>query len=91
MLPPASGELDITDRDASEITAMMQQEIGRLPPGQAQQHEFTYAERDDDDERKIHAWSLDLAIVIIQVPLLFKCYLWIYKLSFRCHVGLNGS
>ncbi|CAD6255150.1 unnamed protein product [Miscanthus lutarioriparius] len=44
-------ELDITDRDASEIAAMIQQEIGRLLPGRAQQqHEYTYAERDDDDD-----------------------------------------
>ncbi|KXG27607.1 probable serine/threonine-protein kinase WNK8 isoform X2 [Sorghum bicolor] len=47
-------ELDITDRDASEIAAMIQQEIGRLLPGRAQQqqqqHEYTYAGRDDDDE-----------------------------------------
>ncbi|XP_066336487.1 probable serine/threonine-protein kinase WNK8 isoform X2 [Miscanthus floridulus] len=43
-------ELDIADRDASEIAAMIQQEIGRLLPGRAQQHEYTYVERDDDDE-----------------------------------------
>jgi WNK lysine deficient protein kinase len=43
-------ELDITDRDASEIAAMIQQEISRLLPGRAQQqHEYTYAERDDDE------------------------------------------
>ncbi|XP_066339067.1 probable serine/threonine-protein kinase WNK7 isoform X2 [Miscanthus floridulus] len=44
-------ELDITDRDAPEIAAMIQQEIGRLLPGRAQQqHEYTYAERDADDD-----------------------------------------
>ncbi|TVU27284.1 hypothetical protein EJB05_29885 [Eragrostis curvula] len=38
-------ELDITDRDASEIAAMIEQEIDRLLPGR-EQHEYTY----DDDE-----------------------------------------
>jgi len=48
-------ELDITDREASEIAAMIQQEIGRLLPGRAQQqqqHEYTYAGRDDDDDER---------------------------------------
>ncbi|PWZ29749.1 putative serine/threonine-protein kinase WNK7 [Zea mays] len=47
-------ELDITDRHASEIAAMIQQEIGRLLPGRAQQHEYTYASRggDYDDEER---------------------------------------
>ncbi|WVZ88271.1 hypothetical protein U9M48_034808 [Paspalum notatum var. saurae] len=45
-------ELDITDRDAAEIAAMIEQEIDRLLPGREQQHEYTYAARggDDDDE-----------------------------------------
>lgn len=43
-------ELDITDRHASEIAAMIQQEIGRLLPGRAQQHEYTYASRGGDDD-----------------------------------------
>ncbi|KAL6653330.1 hypothetical protein ACP70R_008908 [Stipagrostis hirtigluma subsp. patula] len=42
-------ELDITDRDASEIAAMIEQEIDRLVPGR-EQHEYTYAVHDDDDE-----------------------------------------
>ncbi|TVU27285.1 hypothetical protein EJB05_29886, partial [Eragrostis curvula] len=41
-------ELDITDRDASEIAAMIKQEIDRLLPGR-EQHEYSYA-NDDDDE-----------------------------------------
>jgi WNK lysine deficient protein kinase len=51
-------ELDITDRDASEIAAMIQQEIGRLLPGRAQQqHEYTYAERDDNENDRSAATS----------------------------------
>ncbi|KAJ1273804.1 hypothetical protein BS78_05G012700 [Paspalum vaginatum] len=48
-------ELDITDRDASEIAAMIEQEIDRLLPGRAQQHEYTYAScaaHDDDDDNE---------------------------------------
>ncbi|WVZ54805.1 hypothetical protein U9M48_005550 [Paspalum notatum var. saurae] len=41
-------ELDITDRDAAEIAAMIEQEIDRLLPGRAQQHEYAYAAHDDD-------------------------------------------
>ncbi|XP_062202357.1 probable serine/threonine-protein kinase WNK8 [Phragmites australis] len=44
-------ELDITDRDPSEIAAMIEQEIGRLLPAGREQHEYTYA-HDDDDENE---------------------------------------
>jgi len=44
-------ELEIRDRDPSEIAAMIDQEIERLLPGRKQQHEYTvYAAQDDDDE-----------------------------------------
>ncbi|RLM59029.1 hypothetical protein C2845_PM18G13830 [Panicum miliaceum] len=44
-------ELEIRDRDPSEIAAMIEQEIERLLPGRKQQHEYTmYAAHDDDDE-----------------------------------------
>ncbi|KAJ1264692.1 hypothetical protein BS78_08G019900 [Paspalum vaginatum] len=43
-------ELDITDRDAAEIAAMIEQEIDRLLPGREPQHEYTYAAHDDDDD-----------------------------------------
>ncbi|KAG8089265.1 hypothetical protein GUJ93_ZPchr0011g28296 [Zizania palustris] len=43
-------ELDITDREPSEIAAMIEQEIERLVPGYEQeQHEYTYADDDDGD------------------------------------------
>lgn len=47
-------ELDITDRDPSEIAAMIMQEIGRLVPGwvgngDEQQECYTYADDDEDE------------------------------------------
>ncbi|CAO2143054.1 unnamed protein product [Urochloa humidicola] len=43
-------ELSITDRDPSEIAAMIHQEIQRLLPEREQQHEYTYEAHDDDDD-----------------------------------------
>uniref|UniRef100_K3Y5W7 non-specific serine/threonine protein kinase n=1 Tax=Setaria italica TaxID=4555 RepID=K3Y5W7_SETIT len=44
-------ELEITDRDPSEIAAMIEQEIERLLPGREQQHEYSvYAANGDDDD-----------------------------------------
>ncbi|PAN15703.1 hypothetical protein PAHAL_3G007100 [Panicum hallii] len=44
-------ELEIRDRDPSEIAAMIEQEIERLLPGRKQQHEYAvYAAHDDDDD-----------------------------------------
>ncbi|XP_034568415.1 probable serine/threonine-protein kinase WNK7 isoform X1 [Setaria viridis] len=45
-------ELEITDRDPSEIAAMIEQEINRLLPGREQQHEYSVctANGDDDDD-----------------------------------------
>ncbi|CAO2147424.1 unnamed protein product [Urochloa humidicola] len=43
-------ELSITDRDPTEIAAMIDQEIQRLLPEREQQHEYTYAAQDDDDD-----------------------------------------
>ncbi|KAG8050799.1 hypothetical protein GUJ93_ZPchr0009g1083 [Zizania palustris] len=42
-------ELDITDRQPSEIAAMIEQEIARLVPGyeQMEQHEYTYDEEEE--------------------------------------------
>lgn len=45
-------ELDIADRDASEIAAMIEREIDRLLPGREQQHEYAYAAHDDDEEER---------------------------------------
>ncbi|CAN6380360.1 unnamed protein product [Urochloa humidicola] len=48
-------ELSITDRDPSEIAAMIDQEIQRLLPEREQQHEYNvYAthNNDDDDEKE---------------------------------------
>ncbi|CAL4897203.1 unnamed protein product [Urochloa decumbens] len=46
-------ELNITDRDPSEIAAMIHQEIQRLLPEREQQHEYNvYAANDDDDENE---------------------------------------
>ncbi|KAF0918628.1 hypothetical protein E2562_025206 [Oryza meyeriana var. granulata] len=41
-------ELDIADREPTEIAAMIEQEIVRLVPGY-KQHEYSYADDDDDD------------------------------------------
>ncbi|CAN6357386.1 unnamed protein product [Urochloa humidicola] len=44
-------ELSITDRDPTEIAAMIDQEIQRLLPEREQQHEYSlYAVHDDDDD-----------------------------------------
>ncbi|CAL5098617.1 unnamed protein product [Urochloa decumbens] len=46
-------ELSITDRDPSEIAAMIHQEIQRLLPEREQQHEYNvYAANNDDDENE---------------------------------------
>uniref|UniRef100_A0A0D3HQM6 non-specific serine/threonine protein kinase n=1 Tax=Oryza barthii TaxID=65489 RepID=A0A0D3HQM6_9ORYZ len=42
-------ELDIADREPTEIAAMIEQEIVRLVPGY-KQHEYSYADDDDDDD-----------------------------------------
>jgi len=49
-------ELEIRDRDPSEIAAMIEHEIQRLLPGRKQQHEYTLysAAQDDDDENVEH-------------------------------------
>lgn len=50
-------ELDITDRDPSEIAAMIEEEIVRLVPDWAsggcddQQEYYTYADNDDNEEQ----------------------------------------
>ncbi|KAL6905752.1 hypothetical protein ACP4OV_003353 [Aristida adscensionis] len=45
-------ELDITDRDASEIAAMIEQEVHRLVPGGGrEQHEYTYDEEDHQEQQ----------------------------------------
>jgi WNK lysine deficient protein kinase len=44
-------ELDITDRNPSEIAAMIEQEIDRLLPGR-EQHEYSYAAHEGDDEEE---------------------------------------
>ncbi|OEL23759.1 putative serine/threonine-protein kinase WNK8 [Dichanthelium oligosanthes] len=44
-------ELEIRDREPSEIAAMIEQEIERLLPGREQQHEYSvYAAHDEDDD-----------------------------------------
>uniref|UniRef100_A0A0D9XNC6 non-specific serine/threonine protein kinase n=1 Tax=Leersia perrieri TaxID=77586 RepID=A0A0D9XNC6_9ORYZ len=42
-------ELDIADREPSEIAAMIEQEIVRLVPGY-KQHEYSYADDEDDND-----------------------------------------
>jgi WNK lysine deficient protein kinase len=60
-------ELDITDRNPSEIAAMIEQEIDRLLPDR-EQHEYTYsyAAHDDDDQDEDQPRSSSLVL-----PLLF--------------------
>ncbi|KAF8706365.1 hypothetical protein HU200_030627 [Digitaria exilis] len=46
-------ELEITDREPSEIAAMIEQEIERLLPNREQQHEYSvYAAHDDDENEE---------------------------------------
>ncbi|CAO2140619.1 unnamed protein product [Urochloa humidicola] len=48
-------ELSITDREPSEIAAMIHHEIQRLLPEREQQHEYNvYTAQDDDDENEEH-------------------------------------
>jgi WNK lysine deficient protein kinase len=46
-------ELDIADREPTEIAAMIEQEIVRLVPGY-KQHEYSYADDNDDDDVSGH-------------------------------------
>uniref|UniRef100_A0A0E0MBP6 non-specific serine/threonine protein kinase n=1 Tax=Oryza punctata TaxID=4537 RepID=A0A0E0MBP6_ORYPU len=46
-------ELDIADREPTEIAAMIEQEIVRLVPGY-KQHEYSYADDDNDDDVNGH-------------------------------------